>query len=124
MVNKDWSHWIKEDDDAATVTKMGAQIARQTPVRAGKKTPVDLHPDMKTPEVTKVDDGKGSTEVGKSFDRNNRPNDHRPSHIDYPSQKGPSNPQQGRLADMWKGAIKRDVDNRERSRRLQRPSNK
>ena len=119
MTNKDWSHWLREDDDVATVTKMGAQIAKQTKVSKGK-TPVDLHPDMKMPEANKVGDGKGSTTVGKSFDRNNRPNEHRPSHIDYPSQRGPTNPVQ-RLGQMWQQASEAQT---KRAQRMQRPGKK
>src|SRR6266566_4315143 len=35
---------IKEDDEPATITKMGAQIARQDKVKLGGKTPVNIHP--------------------------------------------------------------------------------
>jgi len=86
--------YLGEDDSAATITKMGAKIAKQTPVKAGV-TKVDVNPSTKID--AKTIDGKG---FGRSYDRNNRPNDHRPGSVDFPSQKGPSNPQQ-RFVDRW-----------------------
>src|SRR5262245_35948992 len=116
-VNKDWSHWIRESDEAATISGTGAK--RQT--KSGGKTKVDTSPDMKPSNAQVAYDQKGT----KGYDRSNRPNDSRPSSINFDKQSyAPSNPAhdvKGRIASMWTGAIKRDVDNRERSRRLQRP---
>jgi hypothetical protein len=121
MVNKDWSHWLREDDGSATVQRIGAQAARQDKVKFGGVTKVQHSPDLKMPEANKVDDGKGSYGLPKTqIDRNNRPNDHRPSHIDYPSQKGPSNPVQ-RLGQMWQNSIEAQT---KRAQKMQRPGNK
>src|SRR5262249_6055666 len=120
MTNKEWSKELYKifEDDALTLSGFGSKRNRGS----SGTTPVDTHPDL---NLTSQDDGKGksSAEVGKSYGRENRPNEWRDSR-DLPQQKGFWNPQQQRNYDLWTGAVKRDVDNRERSRRLQRPGNK
>jgi hypothetical protein len=97
-VNKDWSHWLKEDDDTAVTARLGAQAARQDKVKYGGKTPVSVAP--KTVEQT-PDQAKSPFEVGKSYDKSDDPVRNRPSSVDYPQQNGPTNPQQ-RFIERWK----------------------
>lgn len=85
---------IYEGDEPATITKMGARIAKQEPVKFGGVSKVDTSPEVK--DAKAMTDDKGT----KGFDKGNRPNDHRPGHIDYPQQRGPSNPQ-SRWKDAW-----------------------
>jgi hypothetical protein len=64
-------------------------------------------------------DDKGT----KGFDRNTRLNDHRPSSVDFPSQRGPSNPvaRNQHLTKMWNDSIQAMID---RAKRMQRPGQK
>src|SRR6266566_2602704 len=42
---------VKESDEPATITKMGAQIAKQEKIKLGGKTKVDLHPKTTPPNM-------------------------------------------------------------------------
>jgi len=114
-VNKDWSHWIREDDEPATIARMGARIAKQEPVRFGGVTKVDKSPSTQDPQQMKDPNG-----TGRGFDKGNRPNDHRPSSVDFPKQGGPKNPvdRNHHLTKMWNDSIQSMTD---RARKLQRP---
>jgi hypothetical protein len=99
-VNKDWSHWIREADEPATIARMGARIAKQEPVKAGGVTKVDQSPQIKDAKAMKDDQNT------KGYDKGNRPNDaqNRPGHIEQAKQPySPSNPQ-SRFVDRWSKA--------------------
>src|SRR5262245_26679150 len=103
-INKDWSHWIREADEAATISGTGAKRQIKS---GGTKTAVDTSPSKKN--ESKKTHGKG---VGRSYDRNNRPNDHRPGSVEFPRPQSisPTNPQAQRpsgLRDMW---VKADLE--------------
>src|SRR5262249_11979542 len=90
-VNKDWSHWIRED--AGTLSGFGAK--RQTK-SGGTKTVVDTSPETKID--AKTIDGKG---VGCSYDKSSDRVRNRPGHIEQaPQPYSPSNPQ-SRWKDSW-----------------------
>src|SRR5262249_30887457 len=88
---------LSEDDEASVTTRMGAKIAAQTPIAPGKKTKVDLTPEMKPSNAQVAYDQKGTKEAPKNF-----------------------TPPQKNIYGMWKG----DVDRREHARKLQRPGQK
>jgi hypothetical protein len=121
-VNPNWDHWITEDDDAATVQKMGARIAKQEPVKFGGKTKVSVSPKTveQTPDQTTRKPPFG---VGKSYNKSDDPVRNRPSSVDYPQQNGPTNPvRQPGLKDMWKQA---DLERSTReAQRRQNPNRK
>src|SRR5262245_39953515 len=96
---------LTEDDEAYVQSGFGSK--RQ--VKSGSKTKVDTSPE--THVDAKTTDGKG---FGRSYDRNNRPNDHRPGSVDFPSQNGPSNPQ-SRWKDSWaKAGLEQSTRNAQR----------
>lgn len=83
---------LSEDEQNLTMSGFGNK--RQT--KSGGVTKVDVNPSTKID--AKTVDGKG---FGRSYDRNNRPNDHRPGHIEQAKQPySPSNPQ-SRWKDSW-----------------------
>jgi len=88
-INKDWSHWIREDDESYTQSGFGSK--RQT--KSGTKTAVDTHPQMR--DAKAMTDDKGT----KGFDKGNDPARNRPGHVDFPQQRGPS--PQSRWKDSW-----------------------
>lgn len=114
-VNKDWSHWLREDDETATTNRLGAQKAAQQPVKLGGKTAVKIDPTTEDPKAMKDQHG-----TGRGYDKNNRPNDHRPSSINFPSQAGPTNPvaRNQNLTKMWNDSL---LAQTKRSQKLQRP---
>jgi hypothetical protein len=91
-INKDWSHWIREDDEYSVTNRLGAKIAKQTPAKFGGRTPVDQNPKT-APTTAQVADG------ARSYDKSNDPVNHRQTPA-FPSQNGPSNPQ-SRFVDRW-----------------------
>src|SRR5215471_11607282 len=83
---------IYEDEQSLTLSGFGNK--RQTK-SSNSKTPVDTSPQIK--DAKQMTDDKSA----KGFERNNRPNDHRPSSVDFPKTPySPSNPQQ-RFVDRW-----------------------
>jgi hypothetical protein len=68
-----------EDDQSATVSRMGAEIAQQAPIKFGGKTPVDLHPEMKPPTSAET-----TSDTVRDSNRSDK--------IDFPQQRGPTNP--------------------------------
>jgi hypothetical protein len=83
---------IYEDDSSATVERLGAKIAKQAPIRLGGKTEVELDPQMSPPNIS---DTKPLTN-----DPSGTTGDNAQDKIDFPQQRGPTNPQR-HLTKMW-----------------------
>jgi|SRR5262249_52300265 len=110
-----FKHVYSESDEAAAISGTGAK--RQTK-SSNSKTRVDVSPEMK--DARTMTDDKGT----KGFDRNTRPNDHRPNSIQFPGQNySPTNPvaRNQHLTKMWNDSIAAQTA---RAQRLQRPGNK
>lgn len=109
---QDFISYIYEGDEAATISGTGGcRNTNDKKVKFGGVSPVDTSPEMK--DAKAMTDDKGT----KGFDKSNRPNNHRPSHIDFPGQSySPSNPvRQPGLRDMWQKELERTT--REAQRR-------
>jgi len=109
-VNKDWSHWIRED--AGTLSGFGTKRQAKS---GGTKTPVDTHPKMVDGKNMRDDNG-----LGRGYDKSNRPNERRNS-IQFPGQNySPTNPvaRNHHLTKMWQDNIE---SNTKRMQKLQRP---
>jgi hypothetical protein len=102
------------EGDSEPLTLSGFGSKRQTK-SSNSKTPVDTNPQMK--DARTMTDDKNT----KSYDRNNRPNDHRPSSVDFPKQPYSPIALNQHLTKMWNDSIEA---NTKRSQRLQRPGNK
>ena len=101
--NTFFQHVYGEGDEPYTLSGFGSK--RQT--KSGGVTKVDTSPETRID--SKTTDGKG---FGRSYDRNNRPNDHRPGSVEFPRPQpiSPTNPQAQRpsgLRDMW---VKADLE--------------
>jgi len=86
ITSQEFLRYIYEGDAHLTISGTGAK--RQTK-SGGTKTAVDTSPSTKV-DAKPANDGPGA----KGYDRNNRPNDHRPGKVEQaPQPYSPTNPQ-------------------------------